>query len=223
MSDKPLATAFIVDDDLDMRGSLEFLIQSAGIPTCSFPSAIEFLTGFDASRPGCLVCDVRMPEMTGLELLERLSAMRSPLPVILMTAHADVPMAVRALKLGAAEFVEKPFNPQLLLERVQYALMEDNGRRVSQEIWHEFAQRMQDLSDKERSTLMLIITGAPNKAIAGRLELSERAIEERRASIMKKLNVNSLAELVRQVTTFELLFPHPHPRLLRTSFDESQE
>lgn len=221
MSARPLATAFIVDDDVDMRGSLEFLIKSAGIPTCSYASAREFLAEFDPCQPGCLVCDVRMPEMTGLELLERLNAMRSPLPVILMTAYADVPMAVRALKLGAAEFVEKPFSPQMLLERIQHALIEDNGRRVSHEIWNVFSQRMSELSEKERTTLTLIITGAPNKAIAARLEMSERAIEERRASIMKKLNVNSLAELVRQVTTFELLFPHQ--RLTRLAFDELQE
>ncbi len=200
------ATAFIVDDDPDMRGSLEFLIQSIGITTVAYASAAEFLADFQPSRPGCLVCDVRMPEMSGLDLFEQLSRLGSQLPVILMTAYADVPMAIRALKLGAAEFIEKPFSAQVMLEAIQRALAEDRGRRASNESWEDFAQRMRTLTDKERKTLELLLSGAPNKMIAARLEITERAIEGRRASIMKKLGTNSFAELVRHVTQYELLF-----------------
>ena len=202
------ATAFIVDDDPDMRGSLEFLIQSVGIATVSYASAAEFLSQFQPSRSGCLVCDVRMPEMSGLDLFEQLAQSGSRLPVILMTAYADVPMAIRALKLGAAEFIEKPFSAQAMLEAIQRALAEDRGRRMSNEVWEDFAHRMANLTDKERETLALILSGAPNKLIAARLEITERATEGRRASIMKKLAVNSFAELIRHVTHYELRFPN---------------
>jgi FixJ family two-component response regulator len=209
MSVNSAGTAFIVDDDPDMRGSLEYLIQSVGIATCSYASAVEFLAAFEPARPGCLICDVRMPEMSGLDLFEQLERLGNRLPVILMTAYADVPMAIRALKLGVAEFIEKPFSAQLMLEGIQRALADDRGRRASLKAWEDFALRMRNLTTKERSTLDQILSGAPNKAIAARLEITERAIEVRRASIMKKLEVSSFAELVRQVTHYELRFPDP--------------
>lgn len=202
-------TAFIIDDDPDMRGSLEYLVQSVGIATVTYGSATEFLAGFSPTQGGCIVCDVRMPEMSGLDLLERLVALHSSLPVILMTGFADVPMAIRALKLGAADFIEKPFSGQLMLEAIQRSLMEEHSRRTTRELWGEFAERMASLTDKERSTLELLISGAPNKTVAARLEITERAIEGRRASIMKKLGVHTFAELVRQVTQYELL-PRVH-------------
>lgn len=202
------ATAFIVDDDPDMRASLEYLVQSVGIATVTYPSATDFLATFEPSQSGCLVCDVRMPEMTGLDLLEQIGRRGNLLPVILMTAFADVPMAIRALKLGAAEFIEKPFTAQLMLEAIQRALADDQGRRASLQVWEEFGQRMAQLTDKECQTLSLILSGAANKAIAARLQITERAIEVRRASIMKKLSVNSFAELIRLVTHYELLFPN---------------
>lgn len=206
--------AFIIDDDADMRGSLEFLIQSIGIATVCYASATSFLTNLPPSQAGCVVCDVRMPEMSGLDLLEHLVRLSSPLPVILMTGFADVPMAIRAMKLGAAEFIEKPFSGQVMLEAIQRTLIEDRTRRTSREIWSDFAGRMANLTEKERSTLDLLISGAPNKTIAARLEITERAIEGRRASIMKKLGVSTFAELVRQVTQYELLPQlHERPRL----------
>jgi FixJ family two-component response regulator len=216
MSVEPQSTAFIVDDDPDMRESLEFLVRSVGIETKSYFSASQFLADFQLGHSGCLICDVRMPEMSGLELLEALDRRGSRLPVILMTAFADVPMAIRALKLGAAEFIEKPFSAQVMLEAVQRALVEDHGRRVSTKAWEEFADRMENLTDKEKATLDQILSGAPNKAIAARMDITERAVEVRRSSIMKKLDVNSFAELVRQVTRYELLFPD---RLPRSVFD----
>lgn len=204
-------TVFIVDDDPDMRESLEYLLQSLGIVTKTYDSAGAFLAEFQSWQPGCLVCDVRMPDMSGLDLFEHLSRMGSHLPVILMTAFADVPMAIRALQSGAAEFIEKPFNAQVMLERIQRALAQDRERRASVSEWEEFACGMADLTDKERETLDMLLEGAANKVMAARLDISERAIEMRRASVMKKLQVNSLAELIRRVTQYELLFPQRRP------------
>ena len=211
MSVNPTATVFIIDDDSEMRASLEFLIQSIGIATNSFASAAEFLAEFQPSQHGSLICDVRMPGMSGLDLFEQLQRRGSRLPVILMTAYADVPMAIRALKLGVAEFIEKPFSAQVILDAIQRALAEDHNRRTSLEAWEDFSQRMGTLTDKERATLQLMLTGAPNKAVATRLDITERAIEVRRASIMRKLDVNTFAELVRQVTRYELHFPDQKP------------
>jgi FixJ family two-component response regulator len=206
MSSDNSSTAFIVDDDPDMRESLEFLIQSVGIATKVYTSAAEFLREFQLANSGCLICDVRMPEMSGLDLFQHLQQLGSRLPVILMTAFADVPMAIRAMKLGVADFIEKPFSAQIMLEMIQRALTEDCGRRESTKAWDDFDHRMESLSDKERVTLDQILSGAPNKAIAVRLEITERAIEVRRSSIMKKLDVTTFAELVRQVTQYELIF-----------------
>ncbi len=211
MSAEAQATAFIIDDDLDMRGSLQFLIESVGIAVVAYASAAEFLADFQPSRSGCLVCDVRMPGMSGLDLIEHLERLGSHLPVIMMTAFADVPMAIRALKSGAVEFIEKPFSAQVMLEAIQRALADDRGRRASLQAWDDFARRMKELTDKERQTLAMLLSGAPNKMIAARLEITERAIEGRRASIMKKLDVGSFAELVRHVTRYELLFPGEKP------------
>ena len=204
-SDQP-STAFIVDDDPDMRDSLECLIQSVGITTKVFASAAEFLDQFQLDNSGCLICDVRMPEMSGLDLFLHLERLGSRLPVILMTAFADVPMAIRALKLGVADFIEKPFSGQIILEMIQRALTKDCGRRESLKAWEDFDDRMGSLSEKERVTLDQILSGAPNKTIAARLEITERAIEVRRSSIMKKLDVTTFAELVRKVTQYELIF-----------------
>jgi FixJ family two-component response regulator len=131
--------------------------------------------------------------------------------VILMTAYADVPMAIRALKAGVVEFIEKPFNAHVMLERIQRALAQDGERRASAATWEEFACGIAELTDKEKETLGLLLDGASNKVMAARLDISERAVEMRRASVMKKLQVNSLAELIRRVTQFELLFPQSKP------------
>jgi FixJ family two-component response regulator len=214
MADSPhasLPTVYIVDDDPDMRESLEYLLRSLGIVTKAYASAREFLADFQPWQAGCLVCDVRMPDMSGLDLFEHLRTIGSHLPVILMTAYADVPMAIRALQSGAAEFIEKPFNAHIMLERIQRALEQDRERRASVSAWEEFACGMADLTEKERETLDMLMEGAANKVIAARLDISERAVEMRRASVMKKLQANSLAELIRRVTQYELLFPPRTP------------
>ncbi|HET6426446.1 MAG TPA: response regulator [Planctomycetaceae bacterium] len=196
---------YIVDDDADMRDSLVYLMQSVGLVTEAYASPHDFFQAYRRSGPACLVCDVRMPEVSGLELYERLVAEGAALPVIFMTAYADVPMAIRAMKSGAIEFVEKPFHAQTLLERVQLALSEDRRRWDEKLRFDDLELRMGLLTDKEQEALSLIMDGSPNKAIAARFDITERAVEMRRASIMKKLQVHSLAELIRLVTEFRLL------------------
>lgn len=203
---------YVVDDDADSRESLVYLLQTVGLGVQAFGSADEFLLAWDVNQPGCLVSDVRMPGMSGLDLFEKLAAAGSQMPVIFMTAFADVPMAVRALKSGAAEFVEKPFHAQTMLERIQRALAADRQRREELACWNEFQQRFESLTDKERETLAFVREGAPNKAIAMRLNITERAVEMRRASLMKKLDAHSLAELIRLVTEAEIHSEHRNTR-----------
>lgn len=200
----PTSQVYIVDDDADMRESLAYLLGSVGIPHQWFGSAGEYLQQFSPHDAGCLVCDVRMPDMSGLELYERVVERGGILPVIFMTAFADVPMAVRALKSGAAEFVEKPFHAQTMLERIQAALATDQRRRSEWLERRELRERFDSLTEKERETLSRILAGDPNKAMAAKLGVSERAIEMRRASLMKKLRAHSLAELIRFATLLEL-------------------
>ncbi|OYW17376.1 MAG: hypothetical protein B7Z55_12640 [Planctomycetales bacterium 12-60-4] len=204
MSDDQSPIVHVVDDDPDMRESLAFLMQSVGLAVQVYGSATEFLTVYRDDRAGCLLFDVRMPDMSGLELYEQLLAQGIRLPVIFMTAFADVPMAVRALKSGAVEFLEKPFHRQSLLDRVQRAIADDIARRSAGEQWDEVGRRLAELTPREREVLELVLTGIPNKSIAGKLEITERTVELRRASIMKKLQVQSTVELIRLVTQFEI-------------------
>lgn len=205
MVEAATAMVHIVDDDQEMRESLHYLLRSVGIESRTYDQAAEFLNAYQSAQGGCLVCDVRMPGLSGLDLAERLVQAGYRLPVILMTAYADVPMAVRALKLGAAEFIEKPFNSQMMLERIQRALSDDRENRATAEQWREFAERMEQLTPRESEALAMILEGAPNKTMAMRLAVTERAIEMRRASMMKKLNVKSAAELIRKVTEYHIL------------------
>lgn len=199
-----LGTVFITDDDADSRESLEYLLKTCGLQTRAFASAAEFLAAVTVHEAGCLVSDVRMPEMDGLELFELLLSRGYILPVIFITAFADVPMAVRAFKSGAVEFVEKPFEARSMLERVQKALDQDARRRKEIADWIEIEERVASLTDKERETLTFVRNGAPNKSIATQLNITERAVEMRRASLMKKLHTHSLAELIRLVTKHEI-------------------
>ncbi len=200
----PGPTVFIVDDDTEMRDSLCYLMRTVGLKTSSHESGSRFLEVY-ADQPGCLLTDVRMPDISGLELREALLARGFGIPVIFMTAFADVPMAIRAMKLGAAEFIEKPFHAQSLLDRVQAAIAEDHKRRQADAQWQELADRMSQVTSRETEALDLLMKGLPNKAIALRLNLTERAVELRRASLCKKLHVGSTAELVSVVTQFRVL------------------
>ncbi len=204
MRDSRAPVVHIVDDDADMRDSLTFLLRSVGMGVNVYSSAAEFLALYRDDRPGCLLFDVRMPEISGLELYERLVAEGVRLPVIFMTAYADVPMAVRALKCGAVEFIEKPFNRQELLDRVQRVVAAEVERREVGAHWEDVGRRLSDLTSRERDVLELVLTGLQNKSIASRLDITERTVELRRASLLKKLEVHSTVELVRLLTEYEI-------------------
>ena len=193
----PDPTVYIVDDDPDMRDSLRWLLKTVGLRSVTFSSAGEFLQRFSGEGPACLVLDVRMPGTSGLDLFAEMNARGLRMPVLFITAYADVPMAVRAMKSGAVEFLEKPFNGQVLLEKIQRAV-EDDAVRISRESGlDEVRARLGKLTGKEREVLGMIRDGRPNKEIAARLEVTPRAVELRRASLMKKLGVSSLPELLR--------------------------
>jgi FixJ family two-component response regulator len=193
-----------VDDDLDMRDSLRWLLKTVGLRVETFGSSEEFLRDFRARGPGCLVFDVRMPGTSGLDLYEAVVARGDAMPVIFITAFADVPMAVRALKSGAIEFVEKPFNRQALLEKIQRAIKDDVERRCRLADLEALRLRFLRLTGKEREVLTMIKDGWPNKTMATTLQISERAVEMRRASLMKKLEVRSVPELMRLTIEYEV-------------------
>lgn len=197
-------TVYIVDDDPDMRDSLRWLLKTVGLRSVTFPSAADFLRGYGGERPACLVLDVRMPGTSGLDLFEELAARGLPIPVLFITAHADVPMAVRAMKSGAVEFLEKPFNGQVLLEKVQRAVKDDADRWTRRADLEGVRTRLETLTGKEREVLEMIRDGRPNKEIASRLDVTPRAVELRRASLMRKLGVGSLPELLRLTIAHEM-------------------
>lgn len=188
---------YIVDDDPDMRESLGWLLRTVGLRYSAFANASDFLSAFEGGGPACLVTDVRMPGKSGLDLLEELTSHGVRMPVLFITAHADVPMAVRAMKSGAVEFLEKPFNGQILIEKIQRAVCDDATRMARDAGLDEVRTRLATLTDKEREVLDLIRDGLTNKEIARRLAISSRAVELRRANLMKKLGAGTLPELLR--------------------------
>ena len=195
----PEVTVFVVDDDRAVRESLALLVQSVGLEVETFAGANDFLDAYQADRRGCLITDIRMPGMSGLELQERLSADHQHIPVIVLTGFGDVPAAVRALKGGAVDFVEKPFNPQALLDLVQLAIARDTEIREQAEREAELAEHMAMLTPREQEVMALVVAGKANKVIAIDLSISERTVELHRGRIMKKMQVRSLAELIRMV------------------------
>lgn len=197
------ATVFIIDDDAAVRQSLALLIRSMALPVASFESAQDFLERGDPTQPGCLVLDIRMPGMSGLELQDELVQRGFLLPVIFITGHGDVAMAVRAMKHGAVDFIEKPFNDQILLERINQALELDLQRRQAHSERADIERRIATLSPREREVMTRIVAGQANKVIAIELGLSERTVEIHRAKVMSKSGAHSLAELVSMVTRLE--------------------
>ncbi|HET6423041.1 MAG TPA: response regulator [Planctomycetaceae bacterium] len=191
------ATVYVVDDDPAVRKSLRWLIESVGLPVKTFASGSEFLEQYDSRHPGCLVLDVRMPGMSGLELQEKLREYGRHLPIIVMTAFGDVPMAVRAMKFGAVYFFEKPVKDQELLDHIQAALLEDAR-------WRERAQhddvvrcRHQRLTKRECQVLQEVVGGLSSKEIGGKLGVSFKTVEAHRAKIMKKMEADSVPHLIR--------------------------
>ena len=198
-------TVFVVDDDEPLRESLCALLSVLEFEVRAFSTPGGFHRYYRAEMPGCLLLDLRMPRQSGLELYEQLLAEGKRLPVIFITAHADVSTAVAAMKSGAVEFLEKPFDRQTLIKRIHKALQLDAEWRNQDAHYNELATRIARLSERERETLALIQSGASNKSMAAQLFLSERAVEMRRAAIMRKLQVSNVAELLDLTITHRIL------------------
>ena len=192
-------TVFIVDDDSALRESLAFLVESVGLLVETFSSANEFLGNYEPSRPGCLVLDIRMNGMSGLELQERLAQRGIGIAIVMITGFGDVPMAVRALKNGAIDFLEKPFSDQDLLDRINEAMETDADRRAVGRRRDEVATRMVRLTVRERQVMSSVLAGKSNKTIASQLGLSPKTVEVHRARMMDKMRASTLVELLQLV------------------------
>lgn len=188
---------YIVDDDEGVRDGLGLLMDTVGQAYETFDSALAFLDAYQPDMDGCLLLDIRMPRMTGLELQGRLNNMGSLLPIIFITGHGDIPMAVDAMRRGALDFIRKPFREQDLLERVNEALALESGRRAKEIDVQNLQNLFSRLSDREREVFEFVAEGRMNKAIAQDLNISERTVEIHRSQVMKKLGARTLAQLVR--------------------------
>ena len=196
---EPSPIVFIVDDDEAVRNSLRLLLKSVGLAASALPTAQEFLSSYSADQPGCLVLDVRMPGMSGLELQQQLNVRGAVIPVIFITGHGDIPMAVEAIQQGAFDFLQKPFRDQDLIDRIQRALAKDRTNRTELQEHTRTRERLESLTPREREELALVVSGKPNKVMAGDLGVSQRTVEIHRARVMEKMGASSLAQLVRMV------------------------
>ena len=198
-------TVFIVDDDEGIREGLGLLLETVGQLYELYSSAIEFLDAYDPSKGGCLVLDIRMPRMSGLELQEKLNEKECLLPIIFITGHGDIPMAVDAMRRGALDFIRKPFREQDLLDRINEALESDAGKREVMLDRQELLERLSSLSEREAEVFHRVAAGDMNKVIGFDLGISERTVEVHRSQVTKKLGVRTLAQLVRFEIETELL------------------
>jgi two-component system, LuxR family, response regulator FixJ len=196
-SNRPEAVVFVVDDDDAVRSSLKLLLKSAGFTAATHASAAAFLAAYDPDQPGCLVLDVRMPGLNGLELQQELGRRGAVIPVIFITGHGDVPMAVEAMQHGALDFLQKPFRDQDLIDRVRDALAHDRERRARMAGRKVVEARLASLTPREQQVLALLAQGRSNKQMAAALGVSQRTIEIHRAHLMQKMQVRSVAQLVR--------------------------
>lgn len=192
-------TAFLVDDDPEVRRSLRAVMESAGLRAMTFSTAREFLSAGAATKTGCLVLDIRLPGASGLELQERLVAMRSLLPVIVISGYADVALAVRAMRLGALDVLEKPFDTSLLIERIHEAIEFNRRAHQLREETDRIKGRISRLTTREQEVMRLVVEGNANKRIAAMLGISMKTVEAHRSHVMRKMGADSLAELVRKV------------------------
>ncbi len=200
MSDR---TVFVVDDDEAARDSLSWLISSVNLKVETYASAQEFLDAFDTKRPGCLLLDMRMPGMSGLALLNRLRELGSTLPTIFLTGHGDVPMAVRALKAGAVDFLEKPYNDQVLLDCIHNALEQSIQIRQLRNEQRIIEERFASLTPREQEVMAMVAKGLSNKQIGNNLSISIKTVETHRARIMEKMEADSVSHLVRMAVALE--------------------
>ena len=197
MNADPAPTVFVVDDDPSIRRALTRVIQSVGLATETYPGAQPFLDAYQPARPGCLVLDIRMPHLDGLELQALLDRQGFEIPIIFITGHGDVRTSVRAMKLGAVDFLQKPFSDQDLLEAIKRALARDADLRQMHAVRNEIARRFERLTPREREVFALVTIGKMNKNIAAELGASEKTIKVHRGRVMEKMQAESLAELVR--------------------------
>ena len=195
----PQQIIYVVDDDEAMLDSMTWLLEGEGYKVACFDSAAAFLGAWRSSLRGCIVLDVRMPEMSGLELQEKLDSIGSHLPIIFVTGHGDVPMAVGALQRGACDFIEKPFHNEDLLARIERALELDSQIAARQQRDNAIARRLDQLTQREREVMQLVVAGKLNKQIADELDISMKTVEAHRARVMEKMGVRTLAELVKIV------------------------
>ena len=188
---------YVIDDDEAMRDSLNFLLDSAGYAVTLFETATSFLEALPGLEFGCIVSDVRMPGIDGIELLKRMKAANSRFPIVIMTGHGDVPLAVEAMKLGAVDFLEKPFEDERLTAMIEGALRQAEPAARNEAVTQDIAARVASLSPRERQVMDGLIAGLSNKLIAREYDISPRTIEVYRANVMTKMQANSLSELVR--------------------------
>jgi RNA polymerase sigma factor (sigma-70 family) len=200
---KSKPTVFVVDDDEEVRSALKLLFESVGLPVICYPSAVDYLAQFDGSRPGCLVVDIRMPGMSGLDMQEKLAQYPIHPPVIIITGHGDVPMTVRAVQAGAVNFIEKPFRDQILLDSVHRAIEIDAERRGEASRLSEIRERLDQLTPREKEVLDLVISGMRNKNISQQLGITLSTVEAHRSRVMEKMQADSLSHLMRMMLTLE--------------------
>lgn len=196
---------FIIDDNPAIRDSLQWLLESVGLRAIAFPRGQDFLDTYKPGQYGCLLLDVRMPGMSGLHLLEKLRQADIDLPVIIITGYGDVPAAVAAMKGGAVDFIEKPFNEQLLLDSVQNALAQDQAQRQSRLRRQEVIQRFASLTPREEEVMKWVVEGLPNKDIAENLAVSRKTVEVHRAKVMAKMQAESLSDLIQMAIVVGIL------------------
>ena len=196
-------TVFVVDDDQAVRDSLRWLVESVGLAVRTHGSAQAFLDEYDPQHPGCLVLDVRMPGASGIELQEQLRDMGFEIPIIVITGHADVATAVRAMKAGAVDFIEKPFSDQLLLDHVHRSIEQDRERRAERARALDIMGRRETLTPRQRRVMDLVADGSSNRIIAQSLGISLKTVEAHRAKVMEKMKARSVAELVKLAAACE--------------------
>jgi FixJ family two-component response regulator len=204
MKSAAVPTVFIIDDDRGMRQAIQDLVESVGLRAESFPTGEEFLRMRPAGRPGCLVLDVRLPQMSGLDFQHRLVETGMQIPIIFITAHGDIPMSVRALKSGAVEFLTKPFRDQDLLDAIQQALQRDRAAQEQQAEIHDLQERYGELTAREQQVMALVVSGMLNKQIASEIGASEATVKIHRGNVMRKMQAGSVVDLVRMTDKLKL-------------------